>query len=85
MGVLPVDDVQDVPALEGDAQLVAGDVQVVVRVVVEMGAVVELREIFGKIKCFCVFARRGGGSVTLHAASLKSYSREECDSNKHVG
>ncbi len=43
MGVLPVDDVQDVPALEGDAQLVAGDVQVVVRVVVEVGAVVELR------------------------------------------
>ncbi len=83
MGVLPVDDVQDVPALEGDAQLVAGDVQVVVRVVVEVGAVVELREIFGKIEHFGVFARREG--VTLHAASLKSYSREECDSNKHVG
>ena len=40
--VLPVDDVQDVSPLEGDAQLVARDVQVVVGVVVEVRAEVEL-------------------------------------------
>ena len=44
MRVLPVDDVQDVPALEGDSQLVARDVEIVVRVVVEVGAVVELEK-----------------------------------------
>ena len=42
--VLAVDDVQDVPALEGDSQLVARDVEIVVRVVVEVGAVVELEK-----------------------------------------
>ena len=43
MLVLPVDHVQDVPPLEGDPQLVTGDVEVVVGVVVEVGAVVELK------------------------------------------
>ncbi len=42
MLVLPVDDVEDVPPLEADAQFVARDVQVVVRVVVKVGAVVKL-------------------------------------------
>ena len=40
--VFPVDNVEDVAPGEGDAQLVAGDVQVVVRVVAEVGAEVEL-------------------------------------------
>ena len=42
MRVFPVDNVEDVAPGEGDAQLVAGDVQVVVRVVAEVGAEVEL-------------------------------------------
>ena len=42
--ILPVDDVQDVSALERDAQLVARDVEVVVGVVVEVRAEVELGE-----------------------------------------
>ncbi len=41
--VLPVDDVQDVTALKRDAQLVARDVQVVVRFVVEVGTVMKLQ------------------------------------------
>ena len=42
--ILPVDDVQDVSALERDAQLVARDVEIVVGVVVEVRAEVELGE-----------------------------------------
>ncbi len=38
--VVLVDDMEDVPALEGDAQLVAGDVEVVIRHVGEVCAVV---------------------------------------------
>jgi uncharacterized phosphosugar-binding protein len=42
--VLAVDDVEDVTALEGDAQLVARDVEVVVGVVGEVSAVVVLKK-----------------------------------------
>ncbi len=38
--VVLVDDMEDVPALEGDAQLMAGDVEVVIRHVGEVCAVV---------------------------------------------
>ena len=41
MRVVLVDDVEDVAALEGDAQLVAGDVEVVLWTVAEVGPVVE--------------------------------------------
>ena len=44
--VLPVDDVEDVAPLEGDAQLVARDVQVVIRVVRKVGTEVKLEEKF---------------------------------------
>ena len=43
MWVLLADHVQDVAPLEGDAQLVAGDVEVVVRGVGEVCSVVELK------------------------------------------
>ena len=43
MWIFSVDDVEDVPTLEGDAQLVARDVQVVVRVVRKVGTVVVLQ------------------------------------------
>ena len=43
MWVLLADHVQDVAPLEGDAQLVAGDVEVIVRSVGEVGPVVELK------------------------------------------
>ena len=42
--VLPVDDVEDVAALEADAELVAGDVEVVVGIVVEVRPVMELKK-----------------------------------------
>lgn len=42
MRVLPVDDVEDVAALKRDAQLVARDVEIVIRVVIEVGAIVKL-------------------------------------------
>ena len=44
MGVVLADDVEDVSPLEGDAELVARDVEVVVGVVVEVRAEVELGE-----------------------------------------
>ena len=44
VGVLLADDVQYVPPLEADAQLVARDVQVVVRRVGEVGPVVVLEQ-----------------------------------------
>ena len=40
MGIVLVDDVENVAPLEGDAQLVAGDVEVVIRHVGEVGSVV---------------------------------------------
>ena len=43
MWVLLADHVQDVAPLEGDAQLVAGDVEIVVRGVGEVCSVVELK------------------------------------------
>ena len=43
MGILPVDDVQDVAALERDPELVARDVEVVVRVVGEVSTIVILK------------------------------------------
>ena len=45
MWVLLADHVQDVAPLEGDAQLVAGDVEVVVRGVGEVCSVVELKQL----------------------------------------
>ena len=45
--VLLADHVQDVAPLEGDAQLVAGDVEVVVRGVGEVGSVVKLKHTIG--------------------------------------
>ena len=43
MRILLADDVYYVPALEGDAELVAGDVEIVVRGVGEVCSVVELK------------------------------------------
>ena len=43
VGILPVDDVQDVAALERDPELVARDVEVVVRVVGEVSTIVILK------------------------------------------
>ena len=43
MGVVLADDVEDVATLEGDAELVAGDVEIVVRGVGEVCSVVELK------------------------------------------
>ena len=43
MRVFPVDDVQDVTPLEGDAQLVARDVEIVIRMVREVSSVVVLK------------------------------------------
>jgi hypothetical protein len=42
MGVFPVNNMQDVTSLEGNAQLVARDVQVIIRVVREVSSVVVL-------------------------------------------
>ena len=42
MGVVLADNVEDVAPLEGDPELVAGNVEIVVRGVGEMGSVVEL-------------------------------------------
>ena len=43
VGVVLADDVEDVATLEGDAELVAGDVEIVVRGVGEVCSVVELK------------------------------------------
>ena len=45
MRVVLADHVEDVAPLEGDAQLVAGDVEVVVRGVGEVCSVVELKQL----------------------------------------
>ena len=50
--VFPVDDVEDVAALEADPELVARDVEVVVGIVVEVRSVVELNEKNAKFSSF---------------------------------
>ena len=47
MRVVLADHVEDVAPLEGDAQLVAGNVEVVVRGVGEVGSVVKLKHTIG--------------------------------------
>jgi hypothetical protein len=45
MWIFPVDDMEDVPTLERDAQLVARDVQVIIWVVRKVGPVMVLKTI----------------------------------------
>ena len=52
MGIVLVDDVEDVPLVEGDAQLATGDVLIVLSLVVDLSLKVENIRIYDKGQSF---------------------------------